>query len=72
MKSITLSIALILASALPGAYLSWRLLHTAGLSGVWLALGSAMLAMVLATALYAGLTSLVRAAFSPAQKSETP
>ena len=61
MKDMILSVVLILAAALPGAYLAWLALSAIGLSGVTLAIGSAMLAMVIATALYAGLTTTMRA-----------
>ena len=44
----TLSVVLILIAALPGAYLAWLALSAIGLSGVTLAIASAMLAMVIA------------------------
>lgn len=57
----TLSVVLILAAALPGAYLAWLALSAAGLSGVALAVASAMLAMVIATAFYTLFTTAMRA-----------
>lgn len=57
----TLSVVLILIAALPGAYLAWLALSAIGLSGVTLAIASAMLAMVIATALYAAMTTAMRA-----------
>lgn len=61
MKETSISILLILAAALPGAYLAWLALSALGLSGITLAIASAMLAMILATALYTALTSALRA-----------
>jgi hypothetical protein len=61
MKETSISILLILAAALPGAYLAWLALSSAGLTGIVLAIGSAMLAMVIATALYAAMTTAMRA-----------
>ena len=60
MKENITSVVLILAAALPGAYLAWLALSAMGLSGVTLAVGSAMLAMVIATALYAVMTTAMR------------
>jgi hypothetical protein len=57
----TLSVVLILVAALPGAYLAWLALSALGLSGITLAITSAMLAMVIATALYAAMTTAMRA-----------
>ncbi len=60
MKDIVISVVLILAAAIPGAWLAWVALTALGLSGVPLAVLSAVLAMVLATALYAVFTSALR------------
>lgn len=61
MKNILISVSLIIAAAVPGAYLAWLALAALGLSGVVLAIGSAILAMLLATALFAAFSSALRA-----------
>lgn len=62
MKNAILSVILILASAIPGAYLAWWSMKAVGLTSVLLAIASAALAMLLSTMIYAALTSAGRAA----------
>jgi hypothetical protein len=52
MKSIVLSVLAILAASVPSAVGAWWLMKSFGLTGAWLAITSAIAAMVFALALF--------------------
>ena len=61
MKSYFLSILAILAAAVPGVWLAWRVMSASGLQAIPLALATAFVAMVISVAFFAALVALGRA-----------
>lgn len=58
MKSYLQSVLAILASGVPGAVLAWLAMTSLGLTGVALALATAVTAMVFSVAIFAALVAL--------------
>jgi ABC-type branched-subunit amino acid transport system permease subunit len=59
MKSVVVSVLVIVASAVPAAVVSWWAFRLLGLTGVTLSIATALAAMFLATAIFILLTSAI-------------
>ncbi len=60
MKSVVWSVAGIILCGGVGALCGWLLTQALGLTGAWAAILAAIVAMVIATAAWAGITTLLR------------